>query len=59
MIDFFKEGRMKQTSSSFEEVSQTNVEEQILSIPAAGRDLTLISAAHAVIHAVTVLMPLI
>jgi len=35
------------------------LEEQITSIPAAGRDLTLVSAAHAVIHAVSVLMPLI
>jgi MFS family permease len=41
------------------EVTQSNDEEQILTIPAAGRDLTLVSAAHAVIHAVAVLMPLI
>src|SRR5579875_2794716 len=34
-------------------------EEQIAKIPAAGRDLFLVSAAHAVIHAVAVLMPLI
>ncbi len=34
-------------------------EEQITAIPAAGRDLTLVSAAHAVIHAIAVLMPLI
>lgn len=41
------------------ETSQSTLEEQLTSIPAAGRDLTLVSAAHAVIHAVTVLMPLI
>ena len=34
-------------------------EEQIAAIPAARRDLTLVSAAHAVIHAIAVLMPLI
>ena len=34
-------------------------EEQIAAIPAAGRDLFLVSAAHAVIHAIAVLMPLI
>jgi MFS transporter, FSR family, fosmidomycin resistance protein len=34
-------------------------EEQIAEIPAAGRDLFLVSAAHAVIHAIAVLMPLI
>lgn len=34
-------------------------EEQIAAIPAAGRDLFLVSAAHAVIHAIGVLMPLI
>ncbi len=34
-------------------------EEQVTAIPGAGRDLTLVSAAHAVIHAMTVLMPLI
>src|SRR5436305_4913183 len=50
---------MDQTTSDVADVSQSNVEEQILTIPAAGRDLTLVSAAHAVIHAVAVLMPLI
>ncbi len=34
-------------------------EDPITAIPAAGRDLTLVSAAHAVIHAMSVLMPLI
>src|SRR5439155_17951002 len=34
-------------------------EQQITAIPGAGRDLFLVSAAHAVIHAMTVLMPLI
>jgi len=59
MIDFFKEGRMEKTTQDVAEVTQSNDEEQILTIPDAGRDLTLVSAAHAVIHAVTVLMPLI
>ncbi len=34
-------------------------EKEIAEIPAAGRDLFLVSAAHAVIHALAVLMPLI
>ncbi|MBX5449911.1 MFS transporter [Thermogemmatispora sp.] len=34
-------------------------EEQIATLPAAGRDLFLVSTAHAFIHAVTVLMPLV
>src|SRR5205809_1414544 len=50
---------MNQSTHDVAEVTQSNDEEQILTIPAAGRDLTLVSAAHAVIHAVTVLMPLI
>ncbi len=50
---------MKQTTRNLAEASQSNVEEEILTIPSAGRDLTLVSAAHAVIHAITVLMPLI
>src|SRR5437660_10160663 len=58
MIDFFKEGRMEKTTQDVAEVTQSHNEEQILAIPAAGRDLTLVSAAHAVIHAVAVLMPL-
>src|SRR5437763_17110010 len=41
------------------DISQSDIEEQVTAIPAAGRDLTLISAAHAVIHALSVLMPLI
>ncbi len=59
MIDSFKGGRMKQSIRDVAEVTQGKSEEQILAIPAAGRDLTLVSAAHAVIHAVAVLMPLI
>lgn len=59
MIDFFKGGRMEQSTHDVAEVTQSDDEEQILTIPAAGRDLTLVSAAHAVIHAVAVLMPLI
>ncbi len=50
---------MEKSTQDVAEVTQSNDEEQILTIPAAGRDLTLVSAAHAVIHAVTVLMPLI
>ncbi len=50
---------MEQTTSDLADISQSNVEEQILTIPAASRDLTLVSAAHAVIHAIAVLMPLI
>ena len=50
---------MEQTTSNIADVTQSNVEEQILTIPGAGRDLTLVSAAHAVIHATAVLMPLI
>ncbi|WP_081838422.1 MFS transporter [Thermogemmatispora carboxidivorans] len=34
-------------------------EEQIATLPAAGRDLFLVSTAHAFIHAITVLMPLV
>nr|BBH94667.1 hypothetical protein KTA_28660 [Thermogemmatispora argillosa] len=34
-------------------------EEQIAALPAAGRDLFLVSTAHAFIHAITVLMPLV
>jgi FSR family fosmidomycin resistance protein-like MFS transporter len=59
MIDFFRGGTMEQSASDVAEVTQSNEEEQILAIPAARRDLTLVSAAHAVIHAVAVLMPLI
>jgi len=50
---------MEQTTRNNPEFLLTNVDEQIASIPAAGRDLTLVSAAHAVIHAIAVLMPLI
>ncbi len=50
---------MKKSTQDVAEVTQSHDEEQIPAIPAAGRDLTLVSAAHAVIHAVTVLMPLI
>src|SRR6516162_2515877 len=50
---------MDQSIRDVDKVTQSIEEEQILAIPAAGRDLTLVSAAHAVIHAVAVLMPLI
>jgi MFS family permease len=50
---------MEQSTHDFAEAAQTDFEEQLATIPAAGRDLTLVSAAHAVIHAVSVLMPLI
>jgi hypothetical protein len=59
MIDFFRGGIMEQSTRDVAEITQSNEEEQILAIPAARRDLTLVSAAHAVIHAVAVLMPLI
>lgn len=49
----------KHNLSNLSAVEHDALEEQILSIPAAGRDLTLVSAAHAVIHALSVLMPLI
>lgn len=50
---------MEQTTRSDSDISVVDVDEQIAAIPAAGRDLSLVSAAHAVIHAVAVLMPLI
>ncbi len=50
---------MEQTTRKNSDISIESVEEQISTIPAAGRDLTLVSAAHAVIHAIGVLMPLI
>ncbi len=48
---------MEQTTHT--ERSQAAFEEEVATIPAAGRDLALVSAAHAVIHAIAVLMPLI
>ncbi len=53
---------MEQTTGKAADISLAEpdtYEQQIAAIPAAGRDLTLVSAAHAVIHAMTVLMPLI
>src|SRR5579863_10626715 len=50
---------MEQTTRNGPAVSLTSIDEQVAAIPAAGRDLTLVSAAHAVIHAISVLMPLI
>ncbi len=53
---------MEQTRHNISDLSQADYdkrEAQVTSIPAAGRDLTLVSAAHAVIHAMAVLMPLI
>lgn len=53
---------MEQTTHKPAALSTTDREAreaQIDTIPAKGRDLFLVSAAHAVIHATTVLMPLI
>ena len=50
---------MEQRTRKDSDISAAGVEAQIAAIPAAGRDLSLVSAAHAVIHAVAVLMPLI
>ncbi len=53
---------MEQTTHNTSDFSQLSIEtreKQIAEIPAAGRDLFLVSAAHAVIHALAVLMPLI
>jgi MFS family permease len=53
---------MQQTTHNTSDFSQLSIEareKQIAEIPAAGRDLFLVSAAHAVIHALAVLMPLI
>ncbi len=50
---------MEQSTRNKADISLAGVDEQITTIPAAGRDLSLVSAAHAVIHAVAVLMPLI
>jgi MFS family permease len=46
-------------TTGISQLEQDGREEQIAAIPAAGRDLFLVSAAHAVIHAIAVLMPLI
>ncbi|HEV2581200.1 MAG TPA: MFS transporter, partial [Ktedonobacteraceae bacterium] len=48
-----------ESSTTRTDVAQADSEEQVTAIPAAGRDLALVSAAHAVIHAIAVLMPLI
>ena len=51
---------MEQTThTTLAETDSDAREEQLAAIPAARRDLTLVSAAHAVIHAMSVLMPLI
>src|SRR5713226_3721854 len=53
---------MEQTTHNSTDIAQIEFdtrEAQVIAIPAAGRDLTLVSAAHAVIHALSVLMPLI
>jgi FSR family fosmidomycin resistance protein-like MFS transporter len=53
---------MEQTTRNAAQLSQPELEsldEQMTAIPAAKRDLFLVSGAHAVIHAMTVLMPLI
>src|SRR5712692_7575538 len=62
MVHYFQGDCMEQTRHKPADIPQSEpetLEEQITSIPAAGRDLTLVSAAHAVIHAISVLMPLI
>src|SRR5438067_9508429 len=60
MIHLVHGNRMEQTTlTDAFHVELDTREEQITAIPAAGRDLFLVSAAHAVIHAMTVLMPLI
>ncbi len=51
---------MEQTKrTELSSIDNNAQEDPITAIPAAGRDLTLVSAAHAVIHAMSVLMPLI
>ena len=50
---------MERTTRNDSDISIASADEQIATIPSAGRDLSLVSAAHAVIHAVAVLMPLI
>ena len=55
---------MEQSAQTTQSTQKAQLEhdrrdEQITEIPAAGRDLFLVSAAHAVIHAIAVLMPLI
>lgn len=57
MINFPKGGFMESTTDT--DISQAAFEKEVATIPAAGRDLALVSAAHAVIHALSVLMPLI
>ena len=55
MVNSVQGNRMEQTTRT--DVSQVELEtreEQLTAIPAAGRDLFLVSAAHAVIHAMTV-----
>jgi FSR family fosmidomycin resistance protein-like MFS transporter len=52
-------GQTTHNSTDFSEVSIEAREKEIAEIPDAGRDLFLVSAAHAVIHALAVLMPLI
>jgi FSR family fosmidomycin resistance protein-like MFS transporter len=53
---------MEQTTRSATPLTQPELDtldEQITAIPSTRRDLFLVSGAHAVIHAMTVLMPLI
>jgi MFS transporter, FSR family, fosmidomycin resistance protein len=53
---------MEQTTRGATDITPIDYDafdEQVATIPAAGRDLFLVSAAHAVIHAIAVLMPLI
>lgn len=46
-------------STKLTRLDSDELDERRAAVPAAGRDLFLVSAAHAVIHAVAVLMPLI
>jgi MFS transporter, FSR family, fosmidomycin resistance protein len=57
VLDLLKGVFMESTTGT--DIAQDVIEKQVAAIPAAGRDLTLVSAAHAVIHALSVLMPLI
>ncbi len=52
-------GQTTHNTADFSEVNIETREKAIAEIPDAGRDLFLVSAAHAVIHALAVLMPLI
>lgn len=52
-------GQSLRASTDVSQIDSNTLDEQRASVPSAGRDLFLVSGAHAVIHAMTVLMPLI